>query len=149
MAFSYRKILCPIDFDDNSLQALAEATEIARHFKSEMIIVHVIPVVLEFPDISHSLDRYEEQEKAASASLREILADKLGGIRYQSVIYIGDVVDCILREVEKFEPDLLVIATHGRGGGAHFPLGSVAEAVVRKAGCPVLTIPGECAAKPA
>jgi nucleotide-binding universal stress UspA family protein len=139
MAFPYRKILCPIDFDENSLQALDRAAEIARQFKSEMIVVHVVPMVLEFPDLSHSLERYEEQEKAARVRLREITEKRLDDIRHETAIYIGDIVGCILREVEKFEPDVLVMATHGRGL-AHLLLGSVAEAVVRKSSCPVLTI---------
>jgi nucleotide-binding universal stress UspA family protein len=143
MAFPYQKILCPIDFDENSLQALDKAAEIARQFKSEMIIVHVVPIVLETPDLSHSLERYEEQEKAARARLGEITAKRLDGIRYEAAIYVGDIVGCILREVEKFEPDVLVMATHGRGGFARFHLGSVAEAVVRKSSCPVLTIGNE------
>lgn len=145
MAFPYRKILCPMDFDDNSLRALDKAIEIARHFQAVMMVVHVVPMVVELPDIPHSSDRYEEQEKAARAGLGEIAAHKLSGLAYESVIYIGDVVGCILQAVEKFEPDLLVMATHGRSGLAHFFLGSVSEAVVRKASCPVLTIRNQLA----
>jgi universal stress protein A len=56
------------------------------------------------------------------------------------VVHIGDVIGNILQAVSEFEPDVLVMATHGRTGLKHFLLGSVAEGVVRKASCPVLTI---------
>ncbi|HMD50340.1 MAG TPA: universal stress protein [Bryobacteraceae bacterium] len=140
MSFPYRKILCPIDFDDNSLTALDEALEIARHFQAAMLVVHVVAMVVELPAVPHAFDRYEEQEKAAKAKLSEIATKKANGFAYESAVYIGDVVDSVMQAVDKFEPDLLVMATHGRSGLAHFFLGSVSEAVVRKASCPVLTI---------
>ena len=147
MAFPYRKILCPMDFDENSLQALDKAIEIARHFHATMIVMHVVPMVVELTDIPHSADQYKEAERTARARLGEILVQKIGGVGYESTIYLGDIVGSILQAVEKFEPDLLVMATHGRGGLAHFFLGSVAEAVVRKASCPVLTIRNDPAEK--
>lgn len=144
MAFPYRMIVCPVDFDDNSLHALDHAIEIARHFAATITIVHVVPMVIELPaDMPSSLDRYAEQEKAAKAKLNEIVANKLGGVSHECTTYVGDIVDGILREVGRSKPDLVVMATHGRSGLAHFLLGSVTEAVVRKAGCPVLVVHGE------
>lgn len=140
MAFPYRKILCPIDFDDSSLRALDKAIEIARHFGAAVALVHAVPLMVQFGDVPIPIDLYEEQKKAARAKLGEIAGQKLGGLDHESVVYTGDVVGSILHAVEKFKPDLLVMATHGRSGLAHFFLGSVAEGVVRKASCPVLTI---------
>jgi universal stress protein A len=140
MAFPYRKILCPIDFDDNSLRVLDKAIESARHFGAAVVLVHAVPLVVQFGDVPIPVDLYEQQEKAARARLGEIAGQKLGGVEHESVVYTGDVVGSILHAIEKFQPDLLVMATHGRSGLAHFFLGSVAEAVVRKARCPVLTI---------
>jgi nucleotide-binding universal stress UspA family protein len=56
------------------------------------------------------------------------------------MVYIGDVIGSILQVEHKFQPDLLVMATHGRKGLARLFLGSIAEVVLRKADCPVLTI---------
>ncbi len=140
MAFPYKKILCPIDFDNNSLQALDEAVAIARHLGASIALVHVVPMVLEFPDLPHTLKRYVDEEKGARAKLDKIVAQKIEGISYQSAIYVGDVVGCVLEAADKFDPDLLVTATHGREGVTHFFLGSVAEALVRKVKCPVLTV---------
>lgn len=83
---------------------------------------------------------YEDQEKAASAKLDDIAKAKLGGLEHQSLLYVGDIIICILDAQKKYQPDLVVIATHGRTGIARVFLGSVAEAIVRKATCPVLTI---------
>ena len=61
-------------------------------------------------------------------------------MKHQAHVYTGDVIASILAAQANLQPDLLVMATHGRRGLARMFLGSVTEAVVRKATCPVLTI---------
>jgi universal stress protein A len=141
MRFPYKKILCPIDFDDSSIHALEKATEIARHFGATVFLVHVVPLIVEALPIAY--ERYEESQKAAMAKLNEIASQKLGSTEHRCIVYTGDVIGSIFQALEKFQPDLLVMATHGRTGIARFVLGSVAAAVVRKASCPVLTIRSE------
>jgi len=143
MAFPYRKILCPIDFDDNSSNALEQASEIARHFKAAVFLIHAVPLVTQFGEVPMPIDLYQEQQRAALDRLNEIAGRKLSGIEHKTTVYAGDVAGSILQAVDQFQPDLLVLATHGRTGLAHFVLGSVAEAVVRRASCPVLTIRSE------
>jgi universal stress protein A len=140
MSFPYKTILCPIDFDDNSVDALDKAIELASHFNSTLILMHVLPLVVSIGEIPPPRALYEDQEKAARARLEEIEKAKLGSLRHESLLYTGDIITCILEAQGKHKADLVVIATHGRGGLARLFLGSVAEAVVRKAGCPVLTI---------
>jgi nucleotide-binding universal stress UspA family protein len=140
MAFPYGKIMCPLDFTENSLVALEMAVELARHFGAKLILVHAVPLVAQFGDFPMPSSVYAEQEKAARARLAEIAGQQLGDVGYESIVFIGDVVGGILQAIVQFKPDLLVMATHGRGAVAHFFLGSVAEAVVRKAECPVLTV---------
>jgi nucleotide-binding universal stress UspA family protein len=129
MAFPYKTILCPIDFDENSIAALNKAVEIARHFGSTLKLIHVLS-----PEISL------RQEKDAQARLSEIAKQKLGGLRYESRVQTGNVITTILAVQTKDRPDLLVMATHGRRGLSHTFLGSVTEAVIRNATCPVLSI---------
>lgn len=143
MAFPYRKILCPIDFDENSSNALEKAIEIARHFRAAVLLMHVVPLVAQFGEVPLPVDLYQDQQRAALARLNEIAGQKLIGIEYKTAIYVGDVAGSILKGADQFQPDLLVLATHGRTGLVHFVLGSVAEAVVRKASCPVLIIRSE------
>src|SRR5215469_660116 len=142
MSFPYRKIMCPIDFDENSVRTLESALQIARHFGAAMIVVHVVPTVVELPeaaDIPGVSQRYEEAEKTARQRLAEVVR-QITDIVCESGLYAGNIVDGILQGIERFKPDLLVMATDGRAGLQHFFLGSVAEAVLRKASCPVLTI---------
>jgi len=143
MAFPYQKILCPIDFDDNSNNALERAIEITRHFKAAIFLIHAVPLVAQFGEVPLPVDLYLDEQKAALAKLNEIAGQKLNGIEHKTAVYAGDVAGSILQAVDQFQPDLLVLATHGRTGLAHFVLGSVAEAVVRRASCPVLTIHSE------
>jgi len=143
MAFPYRKILCPIDFDENSSNALDKASEIARHFDAAVAVIHAVPWVSQFGEVPVPVDLYQDQQRAALAKLNEIADRKLSGIQHKTTVYAGDVAGAILQAADQFQPDLLVMATHGRSGLAHFVLGSVAESVVRRANCPVLTIRAE------
>ncbi len=140
MAFPYKTILCPVDFDDNSLTALDKAVQLAKHFDGKILLLHVLPIVITIGEIPPPRVMYEDQEKAARAKLEDISTVKLGGVERQSLLCVGDIISTILEVQEKYQPDLLVIATHGRKGLKRLVLGSVAEAVVRKATCPVLTI---------
>ena len=140
MRFPYKKILCAVDFDENSLVALDEAIELARHFKASILMVHVVPLIVQFGEVPIGYELYEQQQKAARARLDEIAAKRLSGIEHEIAVYTGDVVGSILEALAKSAADLVVMATHGRSGFAHLFLGSVAEGVVRKAACPVLTI---------
>ena len=143
MAFPYQKILCPLDFDENSSNALEKAVEIARHFKAAIFLIHAVPLVAQFGEVPLPVDLYQDQQRAALAKLNEIASQKLSDIEHKTAVYTGDVAGSILQAVDQFQPDLLVLATHGRTGLAHFVLGSIAEAVVRRASCPVLTIRSE------
>ena len=140
MAFPYKTILCPVDFDENSLAALDKAVEIARHFGSSVVLVHVLPLVLALGELPPPAALYEDQEKDAQAKLAEIAKQKLTGLKYHALVYTGDVIAGILQAQGRHQTDLLVMATHGRRGLARMFLGSVTEAIVRKATCPVLTI---------
>ena len=143
MAFPYRRILCPVDFDDNSRNALDAAIEISRHFRAAIFLVHAVPLIAQYGEVPLPVDIYLDEQKAALAKLDELAEQKLSGIEHKTAVYTGDVAGSILQAVNQFQPDLLVMATHGRTGLAHLVLGSVAEAMVRRASCPVLTIRGE------
>ena len=140
MAFPYKTILCPVDFDENSLAALEKAVEIARHLGSNIILVHVLPLIVALGEVPPPVALYQDQEKDAQAKLADVAKQKLGGLKHETHVYTGDVIASILGAQAKHQPDLLVMATHGRRGLARMFLGSVTEAVVRKATCPVLTI---------
>lgn len=80
---------------------------------------------------SHRADR--RIQKAVSASRADqIVRDR--------IIFPGDPVEVILDQAKSVKADLIVMGTHGRRGMSRLMLGSVAESVVRRAGCPVLTV---------
>ena len=102
--------------------------------------MHVLPLIVALGEVPPPVALYEDQEKDAQAKLADIAKQKLGGLKHETHVYTGDVIASILGAQAKHRPDLLVMATHGRRGLARMFLGSVTEAVVRKATCPVLTI---------
>jgi nucleotide-binding universal stress UspA family protein len=68
LAFPYKTILCPVDFDENSLAAL----EIARHLWSSIVLVHVLPLVVALGEVPPPAGLYEDQEGAVQARLDDI-----------------------------------------------------------------------------
>ena len=46
MSLPYRKILCPVDFDDNSIAALQTAAELARHFDATVYVLHTVLMIM-------------------------------------------------------------------------------------------------------
>lgn len=142
MAFPYRKIMCPIDFDDSSLEAVETAASIARQNGGTLTLVHIVPMIIEPTGLPVYGDLYKVQEETARQQLADIIKTRLGGIKCEVSLHNGEPAQTILNIARKLAPELLVMATHGRKGFSHFFLGSVAELVLRGASCPVLTVRG-------
>ena len=147
--FPFKKILCPTDFSDPSLCGLKMANEMAKQFDSEIILVNVhkpIPKLpkprVEAPDTTFDISTYEKQIlEDAEANLSEIAKDIMGeGTVPRLIVRVGSPAEEILEVAEEENVDAIVIATHGRTGLAKIVFGSVAQRVVRRAQCPVLTI---------
>ncbi len=147
MALPYKRILCPIDFDENSLAALDTAADLARHCDATMFVLHVVPMIIQPTGMPVYVDIYKSQEQVAWARLRELARKSLAGIKYELMVQMGDPAGSILHAERKVRPDLIVMATHGRRGFSRFFLGSVAEMVLREASCPVLTVRPQMADK--
>lgn len=139
MAFAFQRILCPIDFDDNSLSALSTAAEFAREHDGTVYVMHVVPFVVQPAEMPIYVDLYKGQEEIANRKLNEIARKRLAGLKYELMTQVGDPASAILKAARKIRADVIVMATHGRRGFKHFLLGSTAEIVLRGAGCPVLT----------
>lgn len=133
-----RTILHPTDFSNYSEFAYHTACALARDYKARLILLHVkpTPTVLygefgamppEPPELYHDLE-----EKLASL--------KPAGITVERKLVEGDVPNEIMRLAEEYASDLVVMGTHGRTGLGRLLMGSVAEQVVRKCACPVLTL---------
>jgi nucleotide-binding universal stress UspA family protein len=144
--FPAKKILCPTDFSEPSLKGVQAAAEFAERYSREVILLHVIPPAhnLTPPTIPSGkvLEYYDELTRFAQKSLDELIEEKFPkSLSVSSRVVQGNPSDEIVRTASEEKVNLIVIATHGATGWRRFMFGSVAEKVVRMAGCPVLTIP--------
>ena len=134
-----RRILCPVDFSDHSRRALDQAIAIARWYESTVTVLHVFspaPVVEFDPGpVVYDRDQLLADTKA--------FAEKEGapGITIEALVREGNTPTEILEQATGMQADLLVIGTHGRSGFERLLLGSIAEKVLRKVSCPVMTVP--------
>jgi nucleotide-binding universal stress UspA family protein len=139
-----KRILIPIDFSEGSQQALRYGLEVASKFQARLYIMHVwdLPVtggllpVEPYPEMV-----FTEEQGVARERLRRLTDDlKTEGIDAEAIFVFGKAYVEIVKVAAEVEADLIVLATHGRGGISHLLMGSVAEKVVRLAPCPVLTV---------
>jgi nucleotide-binding universal stress UspA family protein len=140
-----KRILSPIDFSEDSLEALHAASDLATRYEAEMVLVHVVPVIPKLPagvSMLHEGDYERELIKNSGARL-EGLAAKLREKGLQVRTSVGSANDAameILLTAEKEKVDLIVIATHGLTGWKRLAFSSVTDKVVRTAECPVLVL---------
>ena len=136
------RILVSVDFSDCSLEALEYTIQTARQFAASVTILHVIEPAsygLDFT-LSHAGD-VRKTTNALEKRLGEFTAlFKEQGISARHVLQSGAPGNAILDGARTAEADLIVMGTHGRRGFSHLVSGSVAEAVLRQAACPVLTV---------
>ena len=141
----FQKILAPFDFSPQSKHALQFAADLARRYEAPITVVHVVDphyfsvpesyllyTPTQLPQLMVGLEKQLEPIK------HELLASNVMTVKTQVVQ--GRPFAEIVRLAHEDKYDLIVMGTHGRAGIAHALLGSVAERVVRKAHCPVLTI---------
>jgi nucleotide-binding universal stress UspA family protein len=141
----WKRILCPIDFSDASRAALETACDLARRFDAKVALFHAYPVPgYTFPDGSFvaSAKMLDELADQAKRHLDEwkALAETAGVKEVETATAVGEPAHEIVDFATRNRADLLVLGTHGRTGLSHALMGSVAERVVRKAPCPVLTV---------
>jgi nucleotide-binding universal stress UspA family protein len=144
---SYRRILWPTDFSPLAEAALPHALKLAADSGAELVVLHVLPTAALFaiPEMAGAAWEQLERENRAigKAELRRVteqVQSRVAKLRIHSVLTQGVPVDQILRVAKRLRCDLIVLATHGRTGLQHVLMGSVAENVVRRAPCPVLTV---------
>lgn len=142
----FQTILVPTDFSPHSEAALRLACELAKSHEAALCLVHVydlmpsgLPEGMTFYDVAtlaRVRDEFvrrlaEVQRQALKAGVRQVETKLMEGQPYREIV----------RAAEESRAQLIVMGTHGRTGMAHVLVGSVAERVVRKAPCPVITVP--------
>lgn len=147
--FSFKKILVPTCFDDVSNEALTVACDLASRTSGEVTLLHAIVPAAVLPPLEQMpvpvLDL--DDETRAERRLEDLpqSADQRQYVTERCVIK-GDAASVITRFAEDNGMDVIVIGTHTHSRIRQFLLGSVTEAVVRKAHCPVMTVPAAVAA---
>lgn len=142
-----RRILCPLDFSESSRHALENALMIATWYKARIAALHVlrpdwVPEPIGLADFPAPVVNPEHQRQVAETCLREWLTPAAqAGIPTETLLEEGRPASCILQQATSQDTDLIVMGTHGLSGFDRLLLGSVAETVLRKAGCPVMTVP--------
>jgi nucleotide-binding universal stress UspA family protein len=140
------RILVPTDFSKHSQNALTYAIAFAEKFQAELYLLHVVQDLAVFvPDMvtvaPPPAPAMEQLTNAARQALDRVVRDhKLERFSLHREVREGAPFYEIVRFAQEATIDLIIMGTHGRGGLAHVLLGSVAEKVVRKAPCPVLTV---------
>jgi nucleotide-binding universal stress UspA family protein len=139
-------IVVPVDFEAASDAALAYAKTLAAHFNASLTVVHVYDdpfAHAAFAPEVYGLIRPERGEAARQdvhARLSALIhpGDVARGSNVE--VLTGPTAQAIVDYAGQCGASLIVIGTHGRRGLAHAVLGSVAEQVLRRAPCPVLTV---------
>jgi universal stress protein A len=143
MAYPYRSILIPIQFDDPSLVVVQVAKQIAADHGATLHLLHVVPKLRGFGEAEVTENDREKEDIRAREMLAELAQQHLSGLK-RAIHTAGapprSLARAVVRVAAEVKADLIVLKTHGRKGLSHIILGSVAEEVVRTAPCPVLTL---------
>jgi nucleotide-binding universal stress UspA family protein len=141
------RILVPTDFSEFSQPAMDYGSAIAARFAAQLHLLHVVPdpAMLVPEAAAFSVESMQAQTDAMVAEAQLQLAGLPAGgwddgqpvVRE---IRVGTAFMEIIEYAREKEIDLIVIGTHGRSGLMHVLMGSVAERIVRKSPCPVLTV---------
>ncbi len=136
-----KRILAATDFSDHSNEAMEYACSLSETFNAELHILHVLEMhASSTPVFAGGLALNPMVQESREAAEKALL-DEAGGREAIRATAVGPPFLEILRYAHDQEIDLIVMGTHGRSGLIHVLMGSVAERVVRKSSCPVLTVP--------
>jgi nucleotide-binding universal stress UspA family protein len=141
--FKINKILIPLDFSDNSMMAVEHGQFMAKLFKADIVLAHII----ESKVLRIDLGKFSSSEKKSAgeivqAKINEIATElkvKTGG-KITTVIKTGKIAANIVETAKETNADMIIMGTHGVSGVEEFFIGSNAFRVVTESHCPVLTV---------
>jgi nucleotide-binding universal stress UspA family protein len=134
-----RTVLHPSDFSGASQPAFELACALARDYKAKLVLLHVTPPTRVYAPDGIATPFPPEGEYDAQVQLARLRPeDPLVEVDHHVVE--GDPADEILKAAATLHADVIVLGTHGNTGLTRLLVGSVAEHVMRKAPCPVLTV---------
>jgi nucleotide-binding universal stress UspA family protein len=140
MTHSFQTIVLPTDFSDASSVAFAHALRLVMATKGTLYLVHVADSNSfedAFPHVRHALSLWKLIDDDAPASAVPKLGIKVAKVGLERSAPVG----ALVRFLDEHPSDLIVLATHGRDGLAHWLYGSISEELARRAGIPTLFRP--------
>jgi nucleotide-binding universal stress UspA family protein len=143
---AWKRICCAVDFSPVSRTALESASELARRYEAQLVLVHVDDRPPS-PGARDSLAGAAAIEQGSFDLERQLddwtsVAERLAGGAVRRELLQGEPAESIVRYASRSAFDVIVMGTHGRTGAEHFIFGSVAQAVVRDAPCAVVVVKG-------
>ncbi len=136
-----KRILVPTDFSPASEAALRYGIALARAFNARLSLLHVNEHPGEAAEAEYPIGIFETMKNAANERLGRLLSEAdAREVQHDYTMRIGNAAGEIVRFAAERDIDLIVMGTHGREGVARVLIGSVAETVVRRSTCPVLTV---------
>lgn len=134
----FENILCPVDFDENSIIAAQAARDLLQGPEGRLYLLHIMHFRFALTDKEATTPLSDAKRK-----LEKIAREHLGGrVRYEILVENSDdTAKSILEAARRLPCGCIVMATHGRRKGMdRFLIGSIAQRVVRESPKPVLTI---------
>lgn len=149
----FRRILCPTDFSVFSARALEHAIALAAWYGAALTVLHVLPdTVVPASGLAYMASPMlmdPALREAIRADLSSLVAPARGmGLHADGELREGKPEAEVVRAAQDLHADLVVMGTHGRSGFQRWVLGSVTETVLRRAPCPVLTVPAPAPGRP-
>lgn len=134
-----RTIIHPTDFSESSGHAFVVACALARDHGARLVVLHVATPPVAFVGEGALPPEPEDYQDRLREQLRQVVPQD-PSVVVEHQLLEGDVATEVLRLARERRCDLIVMGTHGRTGLRRVVMGSVAEQVMRKAPCPVLTV---------
>jgi nucleotide-binding universal stress UspA family protein len=144
MAIRVERILVPLDFSDQAAGVLEWAAHLAEEHGARVLLLHAYHLPVEFQQLEGAYlppDFWSNVKSEAEQSLGRYAQElQARGLPVEAIVREGYPASVIVDEAQSQRADLIVIGTHGHSGLKHMLLGSIAERVVQKAPCAVLTV---------
>lgn len=139
----FTTLLIAIDASEASASAVSKAAELAEQLGARIVLLHVLDPdsVVVAPELMQVYQpTLEEMKKAGQTLLRQASDHFSDLVEVETLMPEGDPATQIVRAAAEHAADLIIIGTDSRGRLAHFLLGSTADAVIRRAPCPVVAV---------
>src|SRR5208283_1416952 len=139
-----KKILLPLDFPHTSLRVVHQAATLARHFHSEIVMLHVPTAPSHTAGVpedglgSAGWDMLAEITREAEKNLDQTLGPELDDLTIKRVLVKGGAARAIVQTAQEEKADLIMMPSYGHTF-SQFLLGSVTAKVLHGTGCPVWT----------